>query len=96
MEDIDIKADHMELFADEWAERYNLANQLEHIYHMKEIYWKQRSGVTLVLKGDSNSKFFHQAANVRRRRSTIMSLDTDGGTVTSQAEITEHIVAFYK
>jgi hypothetical protein len=46
--------------------------------------------------GDSNTKFFHQFANGRRRKGTIMQLETDSGIVTEQQDIMAHAVQFYK
>jgi len=40
--------------------------------------------------------FFHQFANGRRRKNSIISLETDAGVISSQDEIMEHVTAFYK
>jgi hypothetical protein len=46
--------------------------------------------------GDANTKFFHSCANGPRRKTRICSLETDEGPVTSQSDISDHIVKFYK
>jgi hypothetical protein len=49
-----------------------------------------------ILEGDANTEFFHQFANGRRWKKTIISLDTDQGEVRSQKEIMDHVTTFYK
>jgi hypothetical protein len=49
-----------------------------------------------VLEGDNNSKFFHLYANGRRRKKTIITLDTDQGVVNTQEGIMKHVTEFYK
>lgn len=96
IEGIDREAEIRGMSTEEWAQRYNLEANLERIYQMEEIYWKQRVGIRWMVKGDSNSGFFHQYANGRRRKSIILSLDTDQGEVRGQEDIEAHIVGFYK
>jgi hypothetical protein len=48
------------------------------------------------LEGDSNSLFFHQFANGRRRKNTISFLNSDSREIRGQKGITDHIVGFYK
>jgi hypothetical protein len=45
--------------------------------------------------GDTNSHFFHQFAN-GRRKITISCLESDQGEIRGQRDITEHIVDYYK
>jgi hypothetical protein len=49
-----------------------------------------------VLMGDANTTFFHACANGRRRKTKIISLDTENGNITKIEEIKKHIVDFYK
>lgn len=49
-----------------------------------------------MLQGDTNSHFYHQFANGRRRKNTISFLNTEEGEIRGQQEITAHIVDFYK
>jgi hypothetical protein len=48
-----------------------------------------------MLKGDSNTDFFHAFANGRRRKKTIIELETDWGVVKTQEEIMNHVTVFY-
>ena len=63
---------------------------------MEAIYWQQRGSDLWVLEGDANTQFFHQQANGRRRRNTIVSLDTDFGEVRNLEDIMTHVTNFYK
>ena len=94
--DIDSLADSRELLADEWQKRYDIENELENIYHMEAIYWQPRGSYLWILEGDANTQFFHQHANGRRRKNTIIALDTDLGKVQSQDDIMRHVTDFYK
>lgn len=94
--DIDSLADRMDLSAEQWQSRYEIEAKLESIYNMEEIYWQQRGSARWVLEGDTNSKFFHLYANGRRRKKTIISLDTNQGVVSTQGEIMSHVTEFYK
>jgi len=48
------------------------------------------------LEGDANTQFFHQHANGRRRKNTIVAFDTEIGEVRSQEDIMSHVTSFYK
>jgi hypothetical protein len=49
-----------------------------------------------MLMGDANTSFFHSSANGRKRKTRIYSMETDSGVITEQADISKHIVKFYK
>jgi hypothetical protein len=46
----------------------------------EEEYWYKRSHENWLLKGDSNTEFFHKVANGKRRKQTIFFLN-GGGSV---------------
>ena len=79
-----------------WNERYTVERESYHLYHMEEVYWKQRAGKNWILKGDSNSSFFHLFANGRRRKNNILQLVADSCTLVDQKDISNHVVDFYK
>jgi hypothetical protein len=82
--------------ADHWQQRYEIENKLKSIYNLEEIHCQQKGSELWVLKGDSNTDFFHAFANGRRRKKTIIELETDQGVVKSQEEIMKHVTGFYK
>ena len=63
---------------------------------MEEEYWRQRSRVNWLLKGDANTAFFHAIANGRRRKCAIARLVSDQGIITEPRDIQEHIYGFYR
>lgn len=93
---IDCQAKLRELSQEEWIHRYKVERHLEDFYVEEELYWRQRMDKHWLVAGDSNTKFFHQFANGRRRKGTIMQLETDQGMVTTQEEIMCHAIQFYK
>jgi hypothetical protein len=55
----------------QWQERYRVERQLENIYQFEEMQWQRRGGVKWILKGDTNSGYFHSIANDRKKKCTI-------------------------
>lgn len=96
LETIDREAETKELTVEEWAARYTIEAKLEDIYRLEEIAWRQRVGDQWTTEGDSNTEFFHKYANGRRRKNTIISLDSEQGEIRGQGDIVSHIVNFYK
>jgi hypothetical protein len=47
---------------------------------------KAKVKADLVEKGDANTKYFQIMANTRKKKNFIYSLQTDHGTVTTQAD----------
>jgi hypothetical protein len=47
--------------------------------------------VDWVLKGDSNSKYFHSKANGRKKKCTIFSLEDGDREIRDKMEIRKHI-----
>jgi hypothetical protein len=62
----------------------------------EESFWRQRSRENWLLYGDSNSAFFHKAANGCKRKRTIFSLKKGDSIVLGDAALLEHATAFYK
>jgi hypothetical protein len=56
------------------ARRSLLQQELLTVLDNEESFWRQRSRENWLLHGDSNSAFFHRAANGCKRKRTIFSL----------------------
>jgi hypothetical protein len=69
--------------------------KMEKLLERKDLYWRQRAKVHWLNNGDRNTKFFHQYALVRRRRSRISKLVKENGVVVEEG-ISSHIPDFYK
>lgn len=55
----------------------------------------KEGGVRWILEGDSNTGYFHSIAN-GRRKCRIEFLETEGGRITKQEDLVDHIYNFYK
>jgi len=75
LRELDNLAESNSLSPSEWASRYEIEEKLELILQMEEQHWQQRSSENWVLRGDSNTDFFHKFANGRRRKNLISCLE---------------------
>jgi hypothetical protein len=57
-----------------------LRAEFEEMHMQFEIFWHQRSRVNWISYGDRNTRFFHNAVTIRRRRNLIVSLQRDDET----------------
>jgi hypothetical protein len=63
----------------------------------KNIYWRQRAKVHWLERGDRNTKFFHQYASDRKRRSQVRRIVLDDGRVVEEGEDMKGVITnFYK
>jgi hypothetical protein len=62
----------------------------------EEQIWQQRCSEQWLLRGDSNSGFFHGIANGRRRKCSIFALDTEDTEISNPKELRLHIEGYYK
>lgn len=92
LHNIDSQAKLSELSQEEWIHRYKIERHLEDFYVEEELYWRQRMGKHWLMAGDSNTKFFHQFVNGRRRKGNFIQLENDQGVVKTQEEIMGHAV----
>jgi hypothetical protein len=72
--------------------RIELNSQLEE----DESYWNQRSRISWLKEGDSNTKFFHVYANHRRRTNEILMLwDSHGVLITGESGLEQVITNYF-
>ena len=90
-----MEADRRYFFESEWAFRYDLERQVLAILQAEEEYWRRRGGIKWVTKGDANTGYFHAYANGRKRKSTILRLQSDQGLLLSNELIVAHIYEFF-
>jgi hypothetical protein len=94
--ELDRWADLSDLDKEGWALRYHLEDQVIMFDEMEGDYWKQRSRVNWLLKGDACTAYFHTIANDRHRKCWIPHLVTPQGEVANQKQISDHIYVFYR
>ncbi|XP_039122027.1 uncharacterized protein LOC120258643 [Dioscorea cayenensis subsp. rotundata] len=66
IENLDVIKDTRCLSESELQRDSELKQTLHNTLNLEETYWRQRSRVTWLKEGDSNTKFFHAVANGRR------------------------------
>jgi hypothetical protein len=81
------------------------ATQLEHkayllSEHMSmleedEIYWRQRSHESWLLKGDGNNEFFHRMANGRKIQNNIVFFEDNGLRIEGDDKLVDHATNYY-
>lgn len=57
---------------------------------------KKSGGEKWLLAGDSNSSYFHECANGRRRKMQIAMLESDGQEIIDTQQLKEHVTNYYK
>jgi hypothetical protein len=62
----------------------------------EELKWYQRSKSKFILKGVSNTRYFHSVANGRHRKKSIHSLIQDEGTIEGLDNLKLYITNYYK
>lgn len=65
--ELDCFAEQRLLTNQEWEERMEIDYKLEEIAIAEDSLWKQRAGTKWILQGDTNSHFYHNFANGRRK-----------------------------
>ncbi|KAK1300868.1 hypothetical protein QJS10_CPB13g01356 [Acorus calamus] len=70
--------------------------ELAEILKTEEIEWRQKSKALWLHAGDNNTKFFHRAANQRRRANRITQINIEGRLWEEQSEIRANLVEHFK
>lgn len=78
-------------------EEIHLKNQISELWKREELYWKQKSRVKWLTRGDQNTTFFHVTTNSRRRRNMFTQLKGSKGVwITNERGIMEEIRGHYE
>jgi hypothetical protein len=77
------------------AEQTNLLLQIETLLEQEEIHWVQRGRANWLKHGDSNTNFFHNYANARRKKNTIKYLVDDAGVKWEDPDGMSNLIKFY-
>lgn len=79
------------------VEEKRLLGELERWSNIEERIWQQKARIDWLKLGDSNTKFFHAYARMRRNTNAIHRLIRgDGSVCLGQAQIKQEILHFYK
>jgi hypothetical protein len=96
IDDLDRRAETVLLSPQEVELRHHLRGQLTKLLREEEIYWLQRSKATKLLQGDDNTKYFHLVANGRHRKTKIVQLEQEEGTIVGDENLKTYITEYYK
>lgn len=78
-------------------EEITLRNQIRNLWWREELYWKQRTKIKWLTKGDHNTTFFYLTTASRRRWNHIGRLmDNRGRWLTMEDEINQKIHSHFK
>ncbi|CAN1280348.1 hypothetical protein LINPERPRIM_LOCUS17393 [Linum perenne] len=76
--------------------RMNVKCQLDRLWKLEEISWRQKAKERWTEHVDRNTRFFHLVANANHRRNALSGLRVQGVQVFGQGEIANAAVNFYK
>ena len=62
----------------------------------EEVYWFNRSHEKWLKMGDINTGYFHKCASGGRRKTTIVTLETDDITIEGQENLLNHATEYYR
>jgi hypothetical protein len=96
IDDLDRKAETILLSPQVVELRHHLKGQLTKLLREEEIYWLQRSKATKLLQEDDNTKYCHLVANGRHRKTKIVQLEQEEGTIVGDGNLKNYITEYYK
>jgi len=96
IDDLDRKTETIMLSPQEIELRHHLKGQLTKLLREEEIYWLQRSKATKLLQGDDNTKYFLLVANGKHRKTKIVQLEQEEGTIVGDGNLKNYITEYYK
>ena len=76
--------DFRDLSVEEWNFKDILKTHLSSLLEKQRIYWKQRGSIKWANLGDAGTKFFHNNATIKLRKSIISELETPSGLSISE------------
>jgi hypothetical protein len=62
-------------------EERKVEERIAELGYREEIMWRQRARIQWLAEGDKNTKFFHQKANMRRKKNRVEKLTRPNGTI---------------
>jgi hypothetical protein len=96
IDDLEALAEVRPLFVSEIELKSQSNAQIVSLLREEELKWYQRSKSQFILKGDSNTRYFHSMANGRHRKKHIHSLVQDEGTIEGHEQLKSYITNYYK
>jgi len=96
LDELDKKEESAILGQNELYLKRALSERLAHLLRKVELKWYQRAKTKDLLEGDANTKYFHQVANGKHRKTHIFRLEQEEGLIRGDAELKSFITRYYK
>lgn len=96
LETIDMLAQGSRLSSDMVVERERIRKNYMLWLKMEEASWKQKFHMDWLKFGNSNTKFFHRMASLRKKKSIIFSLKIGGKIMSTQKGISEALASHFQ
>lgn len=77
------------------TKKNELLKEFHHLLDQEEVYWINRCHENWLLKRDNNTSYIHRIANGRRRKNTIISLESNGETIEGDENLLKHATEYY-
>jgi hypothetical protein len=90
------KAEKILLSSQKVELRHHFKGQLTKLLRKEEIYWFQRFKATKLLQWDDNTKYFHMVANGKHRKTKIVQVEQEEGTIVGDDNFKNYITDYYK
>ncbi|CAN0871761.1 LINE-1 retrotransposable element ORF2 protein [Linum grandiflorum] len=95
VESLDKAEEISPLEEDRRVERCNLKCELDKMWKVEEVMWKQRARDIWLKAGDRNTRYFHRTASHNRRKNFLDGLVVDGVSVQGQEALSSAIVQYF-
>jgi hypothetical protein len=79
----------------EVMEKMQLIKESLQLLEQEETYWINRCHEQWLLKGDSNSKYYHSIANGRKRKNIVSFLESEGNVIEGDENLLKHATEYY-
>jgi hypothetical protein len=94
--ELEMKEEFSKLSASDIQQKAALQQEMLDILDKEECFWRQRARDNWLLKGDSNTTFFHRMANGCKRKSKIFSLKNGDSVIQGDDDLLNHATQLYK
>ena len=96
LDELDKKAETSMLSEMEFNLKHVLNDRLAQLLREEELKWYQRAKVKDLLECDADTKYYHQLANGRHRKTRIFQLEDGNNIISGDAQLKMHITNYYK
>ncbi|KAL4291642.1 hypothetical protein GQ457_14G009450 [Hibiscus cannabinus] len=96
IEIFDSRGENAALSATELEELKECQYELWDVMKHRESLWRQKSRITWLKEGDSNTAFFHRVTKIRAKRRGIFGLNSNDGWKSVPARLKRYVYEFFR